>query len=737
MLTESIVKAFNTLGLEPNATEAQVNNAYKEIAKKYHPDLHMNNTQDEIVHLNELLAQTNNARKILLDYFAMESEKNQVTPQQEAEAITLMYTSALKNEIEKTSSLVAQTNNAIIKIINNFGENAINNTAPLFDDVKKLVKEQKKNLNVYAAIVPPLSPIMIKRQTNNIKMLADYIVLYDNLSKFVQGAPSDIFASISDIAPSTEPTIESLSNALYNELESLYKSVLRCGPDSIKDNNVENFLLTYSLFSNSLTSDTLKFDSRKYNFLKLMDITNKTLPFSRNLSTRIDGHFSENAIEYLLESINVNVLDSLIKNHDAKSDIEYLHEQYQAEFEKFLNCVAKQDEKNGNNILEYSKSRIWQYTHDAPFMFKLGKTYNKYYFLKDYNFDRNENNQETLWSIRKHCWDTIERYIDSIFDNNADEKSPIEDVDKFYKSIYKFIEDFRLFYYMSKSTFNSVGESLDEAAKNMPAINFIKNNFPKYYIPKTFRQYCCSNVYGICYSLRDWLRRLIEHASKHIDDIDTPLTPEYMREVIDSVRDFICKVENFKINDEIGDYDIDPLDETKKYLGVADEIEKMMKLPHYNEVYKQIYEGVSICGIPDNHFLIMDVTKNINKFCQKLLSKALFDNKKTLTENEAKFLEFSQEYIAKTNNDIRDYHYKENYESVNYILETLSSLKTSGININNAKEVEKFFTNRFNKATYKKPEQLINSTYATYGKNASKKISGMLTKPTIKLSMAR
>ncbi|MDR0931336.1 MAG: J domain-containing protein [Clostridiales bacterium] len=107
-LSPKIADAFTTLGLEPGATEVQVNAAHKEIAKKYHPDLHMNDTQDEIAHLNELLAQTNTARKILLDYLEIEAAKTQVTPDEEEKAlkITLLY--AIRNEITKIDELIQQ-----------------------------------------------------------------------------------------------------------------------------------------------------------------------------------------------------------------------------------------------------------------------------------------------------------------------------------------------------------------------------------------------------------------------------------------------------------------------------------------------------------------------------------------------------------------------------------------------------------------------------------------------------
>ncbi|MDR0931323.1 MAG: J domain-containing protein [Clostridiales bacterium] len=89
--SEQIQVAYACLGLEFGATEAEVNSAYKEITKRFHPDLHMNDTEDEIAHFNILQAQANDARDTLQKYFDLQQAKAEVSPQEELRETIALY----------------------------------------------------------------------------------------------------------------------------------------------------------------------------------------------------------------------------------------------------------------------------------------------------------------------------------------------------------------------------------------------------------------------------------------------------------------------------------------------------------------------------------------------------------------------------------------------------------------------------------------------------------------------
>ncbi|MDR0931333.1 MAG: J domain-containing protein [Clostridiales bacterium] len=543
--SEQIKTAYETLGLKVGATAAQVNSAYKQIAKKYHPDInHDNLTPEEIEHRNDLLVQANAARKTLLDYFAIEAEKAQVTPEEEAEAITLMYASALKSDMKKVSYFLTQTNNAMRKIINDFGAQTINIAAPLFDYAKKLFNEQSENLNKYSAHIPRVSPSWLKAQTNNIKSLGEYITVYDNLSKFLKGILPDIFAE-----PQIDaiPTIDLFSTRLNDGLTYLYDRVQENGLADIKDmKSLDSFLDTCFSFFRGPISDMLprwtreEFDSELGNFLKLVSIINK-----------------------------------------------------------------------------------------MPDDLKINELFGKY--------DRDQS-------------------------------------------------------------------------------------------------------YGIYYELNKWCKNFLDYAFDNTTPEKTPLTPKYIREYIESLGGLVDKAKSF----EEVDHNITLLDEINASVKTAEEIEKMMKLPHYNDIFKQIYNDVWFGNVDSYEFLITEVIENINIFRQKLLIKALFDKEKTLTKSEQQFLEFGKEYLAYADKYINDPNwggvfnedykeeYKKAYESANYILETLDGIKSSGVDINNAKEVEKFVADKFNKSVYNLPKEIINITKHDYGKEAAKKMALMLIEASIK-----
>ncbi|MDR0931329.1 MAG: DnaJ domain-containing protein [Clostridiales bacterium] len=148
--SEQIKNAYETLGLELGATEAQVNSAHKEIAKKYHPDLHMNDTPDEIAHLNELLAQANTARKILLDYIEIEAAKAQVTPEEAEKAATISLMYVAKKEIPTLESFIKQSR----KIDRYFSNNKYANNQA---EIEEYIKNTEAYINVQDAFLEKIS----------------------------------------------------------------------------------------------------------------------------------------------------------------------------------------------------------------------------------------------------------------------------------------------------------------------------------------------------------------------------------------------------------------------------------------------------------------------------------------------------------------------------------------------------------------------------------------------------
>lgn len=60
-------KAYRVLKIEKNATSEEVKNSYRELAKKYHPDLYQNNPLAYLA--EEKLKEVNEAYEVLEDYF--------------------------------------------------------------------------------------------------------------------------------------------------------------------------------------------------------------------------------------------------------------------------------------------------------------------------------------------------------------------------------------------------------------------------------------------------------------------------------------------------------------------------------------------------------------------------------------------------------------------------------------------------------------------------------------------
>ncbi|MDR0931325.1 MAG: J domain-containing protein [Clostridiales bacterium] len=741
--TEQIQNAYATLELDFGATEAQVNSAYKELTKKYHPDLAANqNDPEEQERLNHLQAELNNARKTLLDHFVIEASKSQVTPEQEAKAKTLMYNAIFKNEIDKTTALIPQAQDSIEQLILDFSPKSIKNTEPLFNDIKKLVAKQKEIINKYSALV---TPILASMQTKNIKELDRCINDFDYLCKLTNETLPNIYALINDaveIPSKTEPTLKIICNALSDKLKYLNDSVKNNGPSSIKDENVGRFLDVYISFFNGEIHDALpgeinfqlskKFDLKTYNFIKLIYLINEKLPFNRSFNDKKVENLND-AIDYLIDNIDAHVKDLLIKNHDA--NFKHSTDYYRVEFHTILHSITEQHAQ-ALKILDYSKNGFSKLLDEVSFFFNLAKRHNEYYFLKDYKFENNRNSLELLENIKKYTYNLVEQYTTSIFSKqNNDTPSAIDDPIKFSESIKKFVADSALLDdNYTIHDYRSVGHGINDIAYNIPTLTFIKNNFSGHYLEDVFKDESFLGASLIYNYIENLSANVLTYVAKNADEAGKEIDPEELREFIDSVSDFTNKVENFEITSEDRNYFMhkDRFFKIRHFLETAEEMERMMKLPHYNEVYKQIYNRFSPQYPPGRKDLITKVTENIDKFYQKLLIKALFDKNKTLTKADEQFLEFSKEYFAYVDKTVDYSDFKIAYKSANYILETLQKLKDSGINIKNTKEVEKFVADSFNKSIYEFPDSIIKLAKATYGEPAAKKIANMLLEPSLK-----
>jgi hypothetical protein len=735
---ELIKTAYATLGLEFGATEAQVKAAYRTLSKKYHPDLSENKVdQKELEHLGHLQAELNGARNTLQEYFDLQKAKEQVSQKEQDKAIRLMYTSALKTEIDKTKLVMSKAETSIKRIIADFGERRINNATPLFNDVKKLVAEQKEILNKCSAFATPL---LVRMQAKNIEELEKHINSYDYFSEVASIIMPKIIKEVNDVVkapPHDNPTLNTLYNALTNELRIIHDSVQKNGgPANLNSKEVGRFLDVYSSFFKGkiremipgvIGSDLFYQDS--YTHLRLITTTNETLPFTRNFSSSSNIQLVNAGVDYLLDNININVLDSLVDN--PSPNFSYLQDLYEEQFREILNNL-RIDYVNWQELQRLINEKFLQHLHDSSLFFRLAKSYNQYYFLKDFKLEKHKTTLEILESIKNHTEETLKQYTTSIFDTPADEKSAIEDPSKFAESIHKFISDFAFSDNITKNKYRRIGIHLNSHAQNVPALAFMKNNFKNLYPAEFLRSDGYVNAYDIYYDISKWCCRHIKWITGMFGNADASTFHKELREIIASIGDFANKVENFENKNNAATYEKSSLRNLRNCLEVFEEIEKMMNLPYYNEVCKKIYEGFYFEDSPCYITLTQKVTRNIDKFYKDLLVKILFDKNKTLTESEAHFLEFSKEYLAKVNKHLPDIYFKEAYKSAIYIQEMLQGLKNSGVDINDSKALEKFIVDRFDQAIYKTPEAIIGRANANYDRTAAEKIALMMLEPSIK-----
>ncbi|MDR0931332.1 MAG: J domain-containing protein [Clostridiales bacterium] len=747
--TELIKTAYATLNLEFGATEAQVKAAYKILSKKYHPDLAANkNDTEEQERLGHIQAELNYARDTLQEYFDLQKDKQEVSEKEQEKAIRLMYTNALKNEIDKTKLVINQAETSINRIIADFGHQSINNAAPLFNDAKELVAEQKEILDKCSAFATPL---LINMQTKNIKQLNEHITSYSYLSKIANETLPEIIASVDYIAKASSndnPTINMLSSVLNNEIKVIFDNVQKNGPTNINSKEVWDFLnIYYSFFRGAIRDITPieiehdNFYEDEYDYLRLISITNLSLPFTKCFPFNSEKQLATAGMDYLLENINVNALNSIVNN--PNTNFANLQETYEEEFKKFIDCIKTQD-LDWLSIRVYVKDKLPKYLNDSSRFFRLAKSHKEYYFLKDYKFENNRNTLEVLKSIKKYTYNLFRKYTTSIFSKqNNDNPSAIDDPIKFSESVSKFLADFKL---SDDRNYSKIAYELRQIPNNLPTFAFIKNNFSGFYFEKQFKNRSCINSTELYAAIANLTFNVIKHEVKNADKAGNQNNPEDFSRFIDSVRDFSNKAEDFNKKNEPSYYFDNPslcsnrneFYTINSYLKLAEEMEKIMKLPHYNEIHKKIYDNFSLHNpYPNYKQIIASVTGNINKFYQKLLIKALFDSDKTLTKTDEHFLEFTKEFLANVYKDVAYFNSRKEHESAIYLLKTLENLKDSEIDINNANEVEKFVANKFNKSLYKYPEDIIELATTTYGETAAKKIALMLLKSYIKRDIKR
>ncbi|MDR0931331.1 MAG: DnaJ domain-containing protein [Clostridiales bacterium] len=174
---ELIKTAYTTLELEFGATEAQVNSAYKELTKKYHPDLAANkNDAEEQERLNKLQAELNSARKFLLKYLEIESEKAKVTPKEAKKEEINILIQNIKANLQEANAIIDNSstiplqldyNPNQIDIIFNYIVEFINNVQPKICQYISNAENSRKRLEALLPKSPALEVYFYKIEDSN------------------------------------------------------------------------------------------------------------------------------------------------------------------------------------------------------------------------------------------------------------------------------------------------------------------------------------------------------------------------------------------------------------------------------------------------------------------------------------------------------------------------------------------------------------------------------------------
>ncbi|MDR0931337.1 MAG: J domain-containing protein [Clostridiales bacterium] len=145
MPINKLYNPYTILGLNPNATMTEIKSAYRTLSQKYHPDLHMNDTEENIKKYEELQKEINLAYQHLSDpdskkeidtnlaqAAALKKDKENVTPREE-------YNAAKKIFITKGKEVEQLGNDALNYIYNNWGKD----TSEIASNAIKQVKSFK------------------------------------------------------------------------------------------------------------------------------------------------------------------------------------------------------------------------------------------------------------------------------------------------------------------------------------------------------------------------------------------------------------------------------------------------------------------------------------------------------------------------------------------------------------------------------------------------------------------
>ncbi|MDR0931326.1 MAG: J domain-containing protein [Clostridiales bacterium] len=440
---ELIKTAYATLGLDFGATEAQVNSAYKEIAKKYHPDInHDNLTPEEIEHRNELLAEANNARKTLLDYFAIEAEKAQVTPEEEEKIIKNLLIRSVREEIPQ---------------------------------VKKLIKISNDILNPNSSRLPLYPPTMLEIETF-IKMGNKYLEDHKNVLDAIENIKGVIFSNyktsmfelknnVADLEIIASPeAIQFLKmlNKTENQLDDYIRyciSTWNKETDKFTDDNThkarnivneakDSAAKLPAIFQKTLHSDIrikrIEEFADEFYFLaniksNVPDLTEEEL---KSIKKKPDDMSHINAIKIILENrLNVyppqieQAFDTLIKGWDTV-DTEAINE------------ITKLTKKAMNASIacdwfdEHTRFKIGKRTFDTRHfdedirqlkcLIELHTKFAKSYFLKDY--------KPKYAHTFKHIKEQI---FDFIIENKPDLNISMEDFIEYNNSACEFLKHYK------------------------------------------------------------------------------------------------------------------------------------------------------------------------------------------------------------------------------------------------------------------------------------------------------
>ncbi|MDR0931328.1 MAG: DnaJ domain-containing protein [Clostridiales bacterium] len=480
---EQIKNAFNTLGLKDSATEAQVDSAYKKFAKKYHPDLHMNDTPENIDKFNDLLGEANNAREILQTYFELKEAKEQVTPEEEADIVKDLLLHSIKSEISQIKEINTKCDNIFnafsidgfedseqeLRKFLDFGDKYIaehtknldtiaDKKGLLFRNYEKLFAELEGGLNTLAYILSP-DVLQYKKSLHEVNKLllksTDYCL--DNWNE-------DTESSVAQIVSKAEGLIKEANTFNYNLAQDI-KGKLNIPKDvafiQLKINELV-FLLKVKSDVPDLTKQEIEAIKNKPN-----DITYATA--IRNVL--------ENRISIYPPKMK-QAYDSIIKNWDTVDidSINKLITEVDSVFPALLD-FNKHLEKLAANLKTINTNYYNENLKELKALVRLHAKSSKSYFLKGFN----PKNAEKFDDVK-------DEILQTIIDKKLDLKEPMEHFVEYNNSAREFLNAYGLKRAMHYDTITKASEQLNTfvflryAADHIVKSGFIKSLKPNKYV---------------------------------------------------------------------------------------------------------------------------------------------------------------------------------------------------------------------------------------------------------------